>query len=119
MTGASASGRTLARIAHSVSGVLLLISALSYLAWLPSAPIGAPLTDFSAYYAAGQYWSHGGDPYGAGIWNTERTIPGFHPAEVDLLPFVGPPLSLPLWAALSALPYPGAATVWCGVVTIW
>lgn len=63
------------RVAHYAGCVLLVISAFAYLVWLPLGPIGPPLTDFSAYYAAGRYWSHGGDPYGVGIWSIEKTLP--------------------------------------------
>src|ERR1019366_10419654 len=100
------------RVAHYAGCILLVISAFAYLVWLPFGPIGPPLTDFSAYYAAGRYWSHGGDPYGVGIWSIEKTLPGFHPSRLELLPFVGPPLSLLLWAAFGAIPYAGAAAVW-------
>ena len=87
------------RVAHYGGCVLLAISAFAYLLWIPVGPIGPPLIDFSAYYAAGRYWSHGGDPYGVGIWSIEKTLPGFDPSRLELLPFVGPPLSLLLWAA--------------------
>ncbi len=74
--------------------------------------MGLPIPDFSAYWAAGQLWSHGGDPYGMDIWNVEQTLPGFDAAHPELLPFVGPPLSLPLWAALSTIPYSIAELCW-------
>jgi hypothetical protein len=96
--------------------VLVIISALAYLAWLPSSTMGLPISDFSAYWAAGGTWLHGGDPYGVGIWNIEQTLPGFNPSRVELLPFVGPPLSLPLWAAFSAIPYVCAVLVWSAVL---
>jgi hypothetical protein len=99
-----------------VSYVLLGISALAYLAWLPSSSMGLPISDFSAYWAAGHVWSHGGDPYGVGIWNVEQTLPGFNPSRPQLLPFVGTPLSLPLWAALATIPYPVAVLAWSVVL---
>jgi hypothetical protein len=105
------------RVAHYAGYILLVISAFAYLLWIPLGPIGPPLIDFSAYYAAGRYWSHGGDPYGVGIWSIEKTLPGFDPSRLELLPFVGPPLSLLLWAAFGAIPYVGAAAVW-GVVVL-
>jgi hypothetical protein len=76
----------------------------------------APISDFSAYWAAGRTWLHGGDPYGTGIWTIEQTLPGFNPSRVELLPFVGPPLSLPLWAAFGAIRYAGAALAWSVVL---
>ncbi len=108
---------SLPSIAHVVTCFLLLVSAVAYCYWLPLAPTGPPLTDFSAYYAAGRYWLMGGDPYGLGIWSIERTLPGFHASRFEMLPFVGPPLSLPLWAAFGALPYLVAAIAW-GVIII-
>jgi hypothetical protein len=106
-----------ASAAHYGGWVFLIISALAYLVWTPLAPIQPPMTDFSAYYAAGRYWSHGGDPYSAGIWSIERTLPGFHASRLELLPFVGPPFSLLLWAGFGALPYAAAAVLW-GVIVI-
>jgi hypothetical protein len=103
------------QVARYLSYVLLCMSALAYLAWLRSRSMGLPISDFSAYWAAGQVWSHGGDPYGVGIWNVEQTLPGFNPSRPELLPFVGPPLSLPLWGGLGRLPFALAAPVW-GVV---
>src|SRR6185312_6468710 len=78
-------------------------------------PSGAIMPDFSAYYSAGRYWAHGGNPYSRGIWSVEKTLPGVNAGREELLPFVGPPLSLPLWAAFGELPYPVAATIW-GVI---
>jgi hypothetical protein len=103
---------SLPRIAHVSTCILLLISAVAFFFWLPLVPTRPLLTDFSAYYAAGRYWLMGGDPYGLGIWSIEQTLPGFHASRFDMLPFVGPPLSLPLWAAFGALPYLVAAVAW-------
>jgi len=105
------------RIARYGGIALLVLFAVVYFVRLPLRPAGAVMTDFSAYYAAGRYWSHGGDPYSRGLWDVERTLPGVDPKRAELLPFVGPPLSLPLWAALGALPYPVAAALW-GVVLV-
>jgi len=104
-------------IAHISSCALLLVSAVAYFCWLPLGPTGPLLTDFSAYYAAGRYWLLGGDPYGLGIWSIEQTLPGFHASRFEMLPFVGPPLSLPLWAAFGAFPYLIAAVAW-GIIVI-
>lgn len=102
----------LSRIARWGGFALLTAFAAGYLFWLPFHPDGAPMTDFSAYYSAGRYWAHGGDPYSPGIWRVEQTLPGVDAKRAELLPFVGPPLSLPLWAALGALPYAVAASLW-------
>jgi len=105
------------RVTRILSYALVCISALAYLAWLPSSSMGLPISDFSAYWSAGQVWSHGGDPYGVGIWNVEQTLPGFDASRPQLLPFVGPPLSLPLWGEFGKLPYVVAALTW-GVVLL-
>lgn len=102
----------LSRFARYGGAFLLTAFAAGYLIWLPFRPVGATMTDFSAYYSAGRYWSHGGDPYSRGIWTVEKTLPGVNAEREELLPFVGPPLSLPLWALLGALPYPVAASIW-------
>ncbi|HZO94549.1 MAG TPA: glycosyltransferase family 87 protein [Candidatus Baltobacteraceae bacterium] len=105
----------LSRVAR-VGGALLLLSFIAaYAVWRPLQLSGPPMTDFSAYYSAGRSWSHGIDPYGTGIWSVERLLPGADPSREELLPYVGPPLSLPLWALLGTLPYQAACAVW-GVV---
>ena len=108
---------SLSRVARYGGGSILVVFAAAFFFWQPFHSVGAQMTDFSAYYAAGRTWAAGGDPYSGRIWTVERTIPGADPNRRELLPFVGPPLSLPLWAALGALPYPLAATVWGIVVT--
>jgi hypothetical protein len=105
------------RVAVPAGLLLLVLYGCVYLVRQPMRPEGPPLTDFAAYVAAGRAWLHGIDPYGTGIWIAERTLPGFDPARFELLPYVGPPAGLPLWAALSALPYPFAALVWGAFVT--
>lgn len=84
----------------------------------PRGPAGAPLRDFEAYYAAGQAWTHGADPYGTAIWTYEKTLPGFDARRYALLPFAGPPATLPLWAAFARLPYGAAATIWLAVLAV-
>ena len=69
-------------------------------------PVGTPgplLRDFEAYYAAGATWALGGDPYGREVWRVERRVPGVDASHEELLPFVGPPFSLPLWRSFAAL----------------
>lgn len=77
---------------------------------------GPPMRDFEAYYAAGQTWSSGGDPYGIEIWQHERLLDGVEAAQYAPLPFVGPPATLPLWSAFARLPFSAANNVWRGVL---
>ena len=79
---------------------------------------GVALRDFEAYYAAGSTWRYHGDPYGREVWRAERQIPGVVATRDELLPFVGPPFGLPLWDALSRLPWSWAAGVWHGVMLL-
>jgi alpha-1,2-mannosyltransferase len=82
----------------------------------PQPTPGPPMRDFEAYYAAGQTWSGGGDPYGTGIWQRERVLDGVDRARYAPLPFVGPPATLPLWSAFARLPFSAANVVWRGVL---
>ena len=88
----------------------------------PPATPGPPLRDFEAYYAAGQTARAHADPYTSAIWNAERGVPGVDASRVELLPFVGPPAFLPVFAALGLLAYPFACAVWmallCGLLLI-
>ncbi len=43
-------------------------------------------------------------------------LPAFQASRFELLPFVGPPSSLLLWAAFGAMTYADAAVVWSGVM---
>jgi hypothetical protein len=79
---------------------------------------GVALRDFEAYYAAGATWHYHGDPYGREVWRVERQIPGVVAERDELLPFVGPPFSLPLWEALSQLPWPWACGLWRAVMIV-
>ena len=56
------------------------------------------MRDFESYWAAGSAWSAGDDPYSRQIWRAERLVPGVNANREELLPFVGPPFGLPLWA---------------------
>jgi hypothetical protein len=78
----------------------------------PHHPAGPSLRDFEAYYAAGATWMHGGDPYSMAIWDVERNLPGVLAKRYEVLPFVGPPATLPFWATLARLPYGEAAIAW-------
>lgn len=83
----------------------------------PAATPGPPLRDFEAYYAAGATWRAGDDAYGRAIWRVERHIPGVVATRDEVLPFVGPPFSLPLWGLFAALPFSSAVIVW-GIVLV-
>jgi hypothetical protein len=103
------------RVALFASALLTLV-ALFFLRPVPTP--GPPMRDFEAYYAAGKTWALGGNPYSREVWRTERTIPGVVATRDELLPFVGPPFSLPLWAALAALPFRTAVLLWGAVLTL-
>lgn len=85
----------------------------------PQHAFGPSLRDFEAYYAAGATWAHGANPYGIAIWETEKTLPGVNARRFEPLPFVGPPATLPLWAAFSLMPYTIAANLWRFVLFAW
>jgi hypothetical protein len=78
----------------------------------PKAQAGTPMRDFEAYYAAGTTWFYHGDPYGRDIWRIEKTVPGVAPNRDELLPFVGPPFSLPMYAAIAHFGWPAASLIW-------
>lgn len=103
---------TFGRAARYGGAILVVLFAIAYFVWRPLSAAGPPMGDFAAYYAGGVVWSHGGDPYGTGVWSVERVLPGVLPGREELLPYVGPPLGLPIWAALGRLPYAGALVVW-------
>ncbi len=89
-----------------------LLVAVALLFLRPLATPGPALRDFEAYYAAGVTWHAGGDPYAPEIWNVEREVPGVVATRDELLPFVGPPFTLPFWALLAALGFARASVVW-------
>jgi Glycosyltransferase family 87 len=78
----------------------------------PPPTAGPYARDFEAYYAAGATWNGGGDPWSRDVWAVERTIPGVDASRDELLPFVGPAASLPLWSLLARLPFDVARGVW-------
>lgn len=82
----------------------------------PAATPGPRLRDFEAYWSAGATWNSGDNPYGRAIWNAERTVNGVTPSRDELLPFVGPPPTLPLWSLFARLPYDRAAVLWIAVL---
>jgi hypothetical protein len=100
----------------SIRAALLAVAfafvAIALVALRPHPTPGPALRDFEAYYAAGATWSSGGNPYGRGIWSAERRVPGVGGSRDEVLPFVGPPQTLPFWALFARLPYAQAAQVW-------
>ncbi|MEO6990927.1 MAG: glycosyltransferase 87 family protein [Candidatus Baltobacteraceae bacterium] len=84
----------------------------------PAVTPGPMLRDFEAYDAAGRTWAVAGDPYGRDLWRSERIVPGVRPDRDELLPFVGPPFSLPLWRAFALLPYEAGARLWGAVLVL-
>lgn len=106
---------TFSRAARYGGGVLVILFAIAYFVWRPLTAAGPSMGDFAAYYAAGVTWSHGGDPYGTDVWRVERTLPGAPADREALLPYVGPPLGLPIWAVLGTLSYDDAVVAW-GIV---
>jgi hypothetical protein len=102
-----------ARVATLVVAVCLVAAAFLS---KPAATAGPALRDFESYYAAGATWLYHGDPYGREVWRTERTIPGVDTTHQELLPFVGPPFGLPLWAAISRLAWGAASGLWSVVL---
>src|SRR5579884_2877059 len=73
--------------------------------------------DFEAYYAAGATWNAGGDPWSRDVWAVERTIPGVDRGD-ELLPFVGPAFTLPLFGALARAPFGVALRLWSGTIAL-
>jgi len=84
----------------------------------PLSTPGPALRDFESYYAAGITWHYEGDPYGRDVWRTEKDIPGVVATRDEVLPFVGPPFGLPVWAAVARLPWNVAVRVWQGVLVL-
>ena len=93
-----------------------MLAALAATLVRPPATIGPFARDFEAYYAAGATWNAGGDPWSRDVWNVERTIPGVDATRDELLPFVGPAATLPLWSLLARLPFDAARLVWTAMV---
>ncbi|GEM_PF-446572 len=106
------------RLAGIAGFALVLFFASLFLIWRPYSVPGPMMRDFEAYYAAGATWAAGGDPYSTQIWNVERTVPGVDAARTEVLPFLGPPISLPFWAFLARFPFDVAAKLWGGVLGI-
>jgi hypothetical protein len=103
-----------------IGRVIALVATLCLIATAflsrPASTSGPALRDFESYYAAGATWSYHGDPYGRDVWRVERTIPGVDGSHEELLPFVGPPFGLPLWAAIARLDWGAASGLWSVVL---
>jgi hypothetical protein len=95
-------------------GLVVLAAAI----FRPAPTPGPFARDFEAYYSAGATWNAGGDPWSRDIWRVERTIPGVAATRDELLPFVGPAASLPLWSVLARLPFDAARIAWLGLLTL-
>ncbi|HEV8019796.1 MAG TPA: glycosyltransferase 87 family protein [Candidatus Lustribacter sp.] len=52
------------------------------------------------------------------MWRVERTLDGVDATRDELLPFVGPAASLPLWSLLARLPFDGARAVWLSLLVL-
>lgn len=107
-----------ARFSALIGLGLIIIFAAVFFIWRPYSLPGPMMRDLEAYYAAGATWAAGGDPYSTQIWSTERTIPGVDAERYEVLPFLGPPVSLPLWALLARLPFNAAGIVWSIVLAL-
>jgi hypothetical protein len=90
----------------------VVLIGVALLAARPHSTPGPFLRDFEAYWAAGQAWNAGHDPYGPAIWRAERIVPGVDTRHDEALPFVGPPATLLGWGLLARLPYSLAAAIW-------
>ncbi len=101
----------------ALAGALFAVAIAFFIVRPQSTPAPA-LRDFESYWAAGSAWSVGDDPYSRQIWRAERLVPGVDARREELLPFVGPPFGLPLWAQLARLDYGRAAFVWGGVLAV-
>ena len=97
-------------------GIVLL--AVAYTAWRPVATFGPPARDFEAYWAAGAAYNAGLDPYSRAIWQFERTVPEVDASRDELLPFIGPPYTLPLWSLFARLPFLPAAVAWRSLLAL-
>jgi hypothetical protein len=123
--GAAADGFLRSRRGRALTAVLFAAAAAAlFLYWLPAArtyyshtqPLQtgsrAPQFDLFQYYASGHNWRLGLDPY-----KPLRGVPGALsvPRSSRISGFIYPPVVLPLFGALSRLPYDDARAVWLAV----
>jgi len=66
-----------------------------------------PLRDLGVYLKAGEAWLSGAPVY-------SQTPLAERPADLSNYPFLYPPVTLPLFGALSAVPWPLASALWVG-----
>jgi hypothetical protein len=95
--------------------VLAVLAATLFRPPPSSGPFGR---DFEAYYAAGATWNAGGDPWSRDVWRVERTIAGVDASRDEVLPFVGPAASLPLWSLFARMPFAFARNVWLALLAL-
>lgn len=98
--------------------VAALAVAAAFTVLLPERTPGPWARDLEAYYGGGAIWNAGGDPWSRAIWDVQQTIPGVMTTRDELLPFVGPAASLPIWSLLSREPYEQAAVVWTALLAL-
>jgi hypothetical protein len=91
---------------------------LAFTVFLPPRSPGPFARDLEAYYGGGAIWNAGGDPWSREIWRVQQTIPDVLTTRDELLPFVGPAASLPLWSLLARATYVEAAVVWTALLAL-
>jgi hypothetical protein len=84
----------------------------------PHSTPGPALRDFEAYWSAGAAFNAHADPYSRAVWSAESSVPGVDATRDELLPFVGPPATLPLWSVFARLPYETGARVWWAALAL-
>ncbi|GAC1652389.1 MAG: hypothetical protein NVS9B12_01730 [Vulcanimicrobiaceae bacterium] len=104
------------RAASLAAGVVLAVLALTFAR--PAPTPGPVMRDFESYYSAGAAWAAHFSPYSTDIWAFERKIPGVQERSAEVLPFVGVPSFLPLWAVFARAPYRIATIAWGSVLLL-
>lgn len=97
------------------AGVAAVLILLAFTALRPPSAPGGGARDLQAYLAAGHAYGHGEDPYSTRVARYEPALAA-HPGA--MLPFVGTPASLPLWALLARSPYAVADWMWEGFLVL-
>ncbi|MGC1380535.1 MAG: glycosyltransferase family 87 protein, partial [Candidatus Baltobacteraceae bacterium] len=103
---------------HGLLAAAGLAIAIAIAGLRPQATPGPFLRDFEAYWAAGSAWNARQDPYGRAVWKNERTVAGVDARRDELLPFVGPPVTLLAWSLIARLPYELAARIWATLLAV-
>lgn len=105
----------MSRLLGVAAAILVCVALL--LAPHPARERGVASRDFEAYWAAGRTALEGASPYQrAPLWSRERDVPGVDGSREELLPFVSPPIVLPLFEALARLPYERARALWLALL---